>query len=160
QNQTWERTTTWTQVSTASAPGARDEQGATWDMGRQKLVLHGGLTAAGTPSAETWEYSATQGHGRYATQLFEIYLGGNGLRTLTSRGVGGGGGAAGGVSTRGATLAIWNNSTGAWTTLGTNTALDTDSAALRTITSTPATPAIFERSYKLWLMVRSTNPSS
>ena len=57
-NDTWEYDgSTWTQVTPATMPGARDSHAIAYDSARQKMILFGGYH--GGPLNDTWEYNGS-----------------------------------------------------------------------------------------------------
>jgi cysteine-rich repeat protein len=57
-NDTWEFDgTTWTQITTATAPSPRLEHAMAFDPTTNRVVLFGGLTGAFSAGADTWEYN-------------------------------------------------------------------------------------------------------
>lgn len=57
QNTTWRFTgSDWQLLQPANAPSPRSQHGMALDPGRQRVVLFGGIDAAGNPLGDTWEW--------------------------------------------------------------------------------------------------------
>ncbi len=152
----------WSTLTAAPGPLGRRHAGLIHDAQRGGLLTFGGEAAfmAGSydDHSDTWEHEVVTPHARHAAQVALLRLDPSATpSTLKVTYVGSGSGAAG----AGVEVLVWRWTTETWVSLGTHAAVDSASAAARTIDASPSgPPADYLRAGRLFVLVTTTSASS